>query len=48
MIEIICPLCGRTQMVEEKDYRWQVLFGHGYTCDSDTCPSHTYMVINND
>jgi len=48
MIEIICPHCGRIQLVDEKDFRWQAQYGHGYTCGEDTCPSHTMMVVNND
>lgn len=43
-IIIICPKCGRKQTVDDKDFIFQQMYGHGYTCGSDICPSHTYMV----
>lgn len=46
MVKIHCPLCGWQQEVE-----WGMWAsasskgGHGHTCGSGKCPSHTYMVL---
>lgn len=43
---IICPLCGRKQTVPTDEWLFQSTQGHGHTCGSGKCPSHTYMVID--
>ena len=45
-VNIKCPLCGRKQTVDKKMWIFQSTVGHGYTCGSPICPSHTYMVID--
>ena len=54
-VEIVCPICGRRQTVER--WLWEfsrhdqeikpgwIQRGHPLTCGSDTCPSHTEMVL---
>lgn len=44
-ISIHCPLCGWHQVVPLGDWLFQSSeMGHGYTCGSGKCPSHTRMV----
>lgn len=43
-MDIVCPLCGWKQTVPVQEYLFQSTQGHGHTCGSGKCPSHTYMV----
>lgn len=46
MVIIHCPVCGWQQEVEESMWKFQSSpVGHGYTCGSGKCPSHTAMVF---
>jgi hypothetical protein len=46
MVIIHCPVCGWQQEVDENMWKFQSSpAGHGYTCGSGKCPSHTAMVI---
>jgi len=46
MVIIRCPNCGFRQEVEELMWRFQSSpNGHGYTCGSGRCPSHTMMEL---
>ena len=46
MVIIHCPVCGWQQEVEENMWKFQSSpAGHGYTCGSRKCPSHTRMVL---
>jgi len=46
MVIIHCPVCGWQQEVEENMWKFQSSsVGHGYTCGSGKCPSHTAMVL---
>ena len=46
MVIIHCPICGWQQEVEENMWKFQSSpVGHGYTCGSGKCPSHTAMVF---
>ena len=46
MVIIHCPICGWQQEVEENMWKFQSSpVGHGYTCGSRKCPSHTAMVF---
>lgn len=49
-IGIHCPSCDWKQIVRYDDWIFQSKFGHGYTCGSGKCPSHTYLVrdVNGD
>lgn len=47
-VGIHCPLCGFHQTVPEEEWNFQHLHGHGHTCASDKCPSHTYLVLDGD
>lgn len=44
--DIICPKCGWKQTVDTEMWLFQSTQGHGYTCGSGKCPSHTYMVLD--
>jgi hypothetical protein len=46
MVIIHCPVCGWQQEVEENMWKFQSSpAGHGHTCGSGKCPSHTRMVF---
>jgi len=45
-IGIHCPLCGWRQVVTTDDWKFQSTDGHGFTCGSEQCPSHTLMVLD--
>ena len=46
VVTIHCPVCGWQQEVEKDMWDFQSSpGGHGYTCGSGKCPSHTYMVL---
>jgi len=46
MVIIHCPVCGWQQEVEESMWKFQSSpVGHGYTCGSGKCRSHTAMVF---
>ncbi len=46
MVIIHCPVCGWQQEVDENMWKFQSSpVGHGYTCGSGKCPSHTAMVF---
>jgi len=45
-VGIHCPLCGWRQVVTTDDWQFQSTEGHGHTCGSEQCPSHTYMVLD--
>jgi len=46
VVGIHCPICGWHQTVPEEEWNFQHLQGHGHTCGSGKCPSHTYMVLD--
>lgn len=44
-IAIHCPICGYHQVVPLAEWLFQSSdLGHGHTCGSGKCPSHTKMV----
>jgi hypothetical protein len=45
-VGIHCPKCGWHQVVPIDMWAFQSTMGHGYTCGSGKCPSHTYMVLD--
>lgn len=45
-VGIHCPICGRKQSVDEQMWIFQATEGHGYTCPTPTCPSHTYLELD--
>jgi hypothetical protein len=45
-VGIHCPTCDWKQTVDTECWVFQCLEGHGYTCGSGKCPSHTYLVID--
>ena len=45
-VGIHCPICGWHQTVPEEEWNFQHLQGHGHTCGSGKCPSHTYMILD--
>jgi hypothetical protein len=46
MVIIHCPVCGWQQEVDGNMWKFQSSpVGHGYTCGSGKCPSHTAMVF---
>jgi hypothetical protein len=46
MVKIHCPVCGWEQDTEKSMWEFQSSQnGHGYTCGSGKCPSHTAMVF---
>jgi hypothetical protein len=46
MVIIHCPVCGWQQEVDKNMWKFQSSpVGHGYTCGSGKCPSHTAMVF---
>ena len=45
-VTIHCPVCGWQKEVEKDMWDFQSSpGGHGYTCGSGKCSSHTYMVL---
>jgi hypothetical protein len=46
LVGIHCPLCGFHQIVPRDEWHFQSTEGHGHTCGSGKCPSHTYMVLD--
>lgn len=46
-VGIHCPKCGWHQVVPIDMWAFQSTIGHGYTCGSGRCPSHTYLVLDN-
>lgn len=43
---LVCPVCGREQVVERADYCMNAAIGgHPYTCGELGCPSHTVMRV---
>lgn len=45
LVGIHCPNnCGWKQVVPLDEWLFQSKYGHGYTCGSEKCPSHTYLV----
>jgi hypothetical protein len=47
MVKIHCPLCGWSQTIEKEMWDFQSSSeGHGYTCGSGKCPTHTYMILD--
>ena len=47
-VGIHCPICGWHQTVPEEEWNFQHLQGHGHTCGSGKCPSHTHLVLDSD
>jgi hypothetical protein len=43
-VGIHCPTCDWKQSVPLDEWLFQSKYGHGYTCGSEECPSHTYLV----
>jgi len=43
-VGIHCPSCDWKQIVPLDEWLFQSKYGHGYTCGSGKCPSHTYLV----
>ena len=46
IVGIHCPLCGWHQTVPVDEWHFQSTEGHGHTCGSGKCPSHTYLVLD--
>jgi hypothetical protein len=46
VVGIHCPLCNWHQIVPIDEWYFQSTVGHGHTCGSNKCPSHTYMVLD--
>ena len=46
VVIVHCPLCGSSQAVRQDEWNFQSTKGHGHTCGSGRCPSHTYMVLD--
>lgn len=45
-ILLVCPVCGREQVVERADFCMNAAIGgHPYTCGEPGCPSHTVMRV---